>query len=194
MEQALQSLNEDISLLVNNVGTYSECELTKESIENIFTLIHTNATSQILVSRTMLPKFIERFEKQNKRSAVINISSMNYAHLLPSTIMFSATKAFNRTLSIGMSKEYKGKIDVLTVTPSSVKTERWNQDNNSFFAVEAQNYAKSVLDRLGWDNETPGHWKHDLQFWLKNTFPFRWFMTPSVEPLPKVEVQVPVKE
>jgi len=74
------------------------------------------------MSQYFIPKFLERYSKLGKRSAIINISSINALNAGSNTSVYGATKAFNRNFSHSMANEYKDEIDVLTVLPKSVIT------------------------------------------------------------------------
>ena len=79
-----------------------------------------NINSQTYVSLALLPKLLQR--DGNKRSAVINVSSV--CALEPRTMlaMYAATKAFNLHLGKCFADLYRERIDVLTVTPAAVKS------------------------------------------------------------------------
>ena len=66
----------------------------------------------------MLPRLLLR----SSRSAVINLSSIATFEPGGMVPVYSATKAYNYGLSAAMKDNYSDKIDVLTVTPASVKT------------------------------------------------------------------------
>ena len=76
----------------------------------------------MFLSRYFLAKFKERYEKYGKRSAVINVSSINALKPSPLTSVYGATKAFNLNFSLGMDKEYSEYVDTLAVLPHSTKT------------------------------------------------------------------------
>jgi len=107
---------------VNNVGAGKAGNLDKHSIWDSMRQINTNINSQTYMSMFLLPRLL----KGESRSAIINVSSVvalpptsKLAGIIP---VYSATKAYNLALSQAMFNQYKDKIDVMTVTPSSVKT------------------------------------------------------------------------
>jgi short-subunit dehydrogenase len=51
------------------------------------------------MSHYFAPKFLERFEKEGKRSAIINISSINSVYPEGKLPIYNSTKAFNRLFS-----------------------------------------------------------------------------------------------
>ena len=70
------------------------------------------------MSMFMVPKLLAR----EKRSAIVNISSDTYYNPGGMVPVYSATKAYNFTLSRAMEAAYREKIDVLTVTPSNTRS------------------------------------------------------------------------
>lgn len=66
-----------------------------------------------------------------------------------------------------MAMKYKGKndpdsvdLDVLTVYPSSVRSA--SNPGMLSFSVSAKSHATAVVNKLGWDSETRGHWVHEF--------------------------------
>jgi len=74
------------------------------------------------MTKYFLPKFVERFNKNGHRSAIINLSSICNWEIIPNLSLYCATKAFNSAFSTGTRKEYSKYIDVLTVYPRNVKS------------------------------------------------------------------------
>ena len=72
------------------------------------------------MSKYFLPKFLKRMTEKKQRSAIINISSRGAIEVGKQMSIYSASKGFNRLLSIGMNNEYSDTIDVLTVVPAGV--------------------------------------------------------------------------
>lgn len=108
----------DVSILVNNVGCAKFASLDMQSKEDSMRQVNVNVNSQTYMSMFMLPRLLKR----ESRSAVINVSSI--CHFKPTGMLpvYSATKSYNFALSQSMQNQFKDKLDVLTVTPSGVKT------------------------------------------------------------------------
>ena len=70
------------------------------------------------MSMFMLPRLLSR----TSRSAMINVSSVTAYHPAGTLPVYSASKSYNWMLSECMRDAYSDKLDVLTVTPNSVKT------------------------------------------------------------------------
>ena len=90
--------------------------------------------------------------------------------------MYCATKRYNYALSACMQDAYSSKLDVMTVTPASVITNM--NPGNSDYTIKADEHAKAIVDQLGWQQLTWGHYKHALQYWVDVTGPTAWFMGP----------------
>ena len=74
--------------------------------------------------------------------------------------VYSATKAYNFSLSRAMSVAYSSKIDVLTVTPSNTRSQM--NSGRYLFTIESDSHAKSVVNQLGWQSITYGNYVHAL--------------------------------
>jgi short-subunit dehydrogenase len=169
MDSLLDSIQEDVCILVNNVGKANANQFHKQDYDILYTMLRVNINSQMFMSHYFIPKFLERFNTQGNRSAIINIASISALNPSPSTIVYGASKAFNRILSLGMTKEYPKEIDVLTVDPRSVKS---NMNSGRYlFTVTADQHAKSVVDQLGWELETQGHYVHDFEDTVTHIWP-----------------------
>jgi len=108
----------DVSVLVNNVGVAKYGALHDHSIWDSMRQINVNVSGQTYMSMFLIPKLLAR----EKRSGIINISSNTYYTPGGMVPVYSATKAYNFTLSRAMAAAYSSKIDVLTVTPANTKT------------------------------------------------------------------------
>jgi short-subunit dehydrogenase len=119
-----------------------------------------------------LRKFIERKETENRRSAIITLSSAA-AHestlRVPNCSLYAATKAFNRKFSLMMSDDYSKFIDVLTVCPRSVtsKVNNWGAP----MTISSEQCGKAIVDQLGWFSETEGHFLHDIYGFVLSIWP-----------------------
>ena len=71
------------------------------------------------MSMFLLPKLLAR----ESRSAIINVSSVAAFSPEGTVPIYSATKAYNLMLGECMRDQFSDKIDFLTVTPASYKTQ-----------------------------------------------------------------------
>ncbi len=74
-------------------------------------------TINILPMTIMSHEAIPRMLKREKRSAIINLSSVAGQYPLPYLAVYSSTKAFNDFFSQSLEMEYSNKIDILSVKP-----------------------------------------------------------------------------
>jgi short-subunit dehydrogenase len=121
LTQKLAGIKGDISILVNNVGVSKFQEFEKLSTYDIFNHLIINCNSQSFVSHALIPRLLAREGK--KRSAIINLSSRSAFVPKSMSCLYGATKAFNLVLGINFTESYSDRIDVLTVTPGSTKTQ-----------------------------------------------------------------------
>jgi short-subunit dehydrogenase len=118
-------------VLVNNVGMGAVDPLQKHSLETIFSLNHVNMHSQVFMTMYFLPKFLKKFDEEKTRSAIVNVSSGGAVEPSALRVPYGATKAYNRIFSLGLEKEFKEKIDVLSVLPRNTKS-NMNSGRNFF--------------------------------------------------------------
>ena len=172
LQRLLATINEDISILVNNVGVLHFGRLGDRDLKSINTMINVNVNAQTYMSLFLLPRLLQR----EKRSAVINLSSKAAFYTRGTMPMYCSTKRYNLALSRCMQDAYADKIDVLTVTPASVKTQM--NPGNGAFTVQASEHGKAVIDHLGWHQQTWGSWWHAYQRWLEVEGPFACIYSP----------------
>ena len=113
--------------------------------------------------------FLKRCEasRQGKKSAIIDFSSalaIGERGNQPSVVTYGACKSFNRWFSNGIHHEYRRHcrnkaegavdLDVMTVTPSHVKTNM--NPGYQLGAITASELTKSIVDQLGYEQETMG--------------------------------------
>ena len=75
--------------------------------------------------------------------------------------VYCATKSYNWVLSESIRNAYSDKIDILTVTPSSTKTQM--NSGRYLFSITAESHATATIDQLGWQTVTYGSAVHALQ-------------------------------
>jgi 17beta-estradiol 17-dehydrogenase / very-long-chain 3-oxoacyl-CoA reductase len=75
---------EDISVLVNNVGTGKATYFNDMSIEDANMMVQLNCVSQFVTTKFLLDRLLKRSKDENKRTAIINISSVAFYTKMPS--------------------------------------------------------------------------------------------------------------
>jgi len=77
--------------------------------------------------------------------------------------VFAASKAFVDHLSLALGKEENISkiIDVLSLRVYQVST-NMIQHQKGFWILESDECARACLGKLGYENSTCGHWKHEI--------------------------------
>jgi len=166
----------DVGILVNNVGaSYDHAEyylnLPKDKVEY---LIRLNIYSVTEMTSIVLPGMVER-----KRGAIINISSASSLVSEPLYAVYSATKVFVNNFSVALHYEYKGQgIDIQSQIPAFVTTKLSKLRSASFFICTPRSYAKSFVNKIGYEPIITSFWTHELQIGLATyLFPL-WALCP----------------
>jgi serine 3-dehydrogenase len=105
--------------LVNNAGLALGTSPAQSSdLEQWQTMIDTNITSLVAVTRKLLPILIER------KGLIVNISSTASTYPYPGGNVYGGTKAFVRQFSLGLRSDLHGTgVRVASVEPGMVETE-----------------------------------------------------------------------
>ena len=152
-----QIAGKDVSILVNNAGYADTGRMVNLTAESQKTMIDTNATPVVMLTRMFLPQMLRR----KKRSAVLNISSIMGNFTSPGLCVYSATKHFVNALSLGLAFETADKVDLLSLTPSFVTTKMTGMRQGRM-CITPQQCVSGALDNLGQERITYGHFRHEL--------------------------------
>lgn len=108
-----------IDVLVNNAGlALGTAPAQSSDLEHWQTMIETNITSLVAVTRKVLPALIER------KGLIVNISSTASTYPYPGGNVYGGTKAFVRQFSLGLRSDLHGTgVRVASVEPGMVETE-----------------------------------------------------------------------
>ena len=122
MEQALAALPEgfgDIDLLVNNAGLALGTAPAQDcSLDDWRTMIDTNVTALVTMTRLLLPTLIAR------KGAIVNISSTASKYPYPGGNVYGGTKAFVSQFSLNLRSDLHGTgVRVTTIEPGMAQTE-----------------------------------------------------------------------
>jgi 3-hydroxy acid dehydrogenase / malonic semialdehyde reductase len=123
VEAALTSLPTDwanVDLLINNAGLSRGLDkLYQGSIQDWEEMIDTNLKGLLYLTRTLLPKMVERGQGH-----IINLGSIAGHQTYPNGNVYCATKAAVRALTEGLKLDLLGTpIRISTVDPGLVETE-----------------------------------------------------------------------
>lgn len=163
--EALESLArldkpwDGIDLLLNNAGLAPPTEaLTETEWDRIGTVIETNVTGLVALTRALLPRLIER------RGQIINLSSVAATYPYKGGAVYAGTKAFVRQFSLDLRCDLAGTgVRVTSVEPGMAETE---------FTIVRTGGDKEASDRLyaGMNPMTSADLA-DLFWWLANLPP-----------------------
>jgi serine 3-dehydrogenase len=109
----------DIDLLLNNAGLAPPTDsLPETDWERIEQVIETNVTGLVALTRSLLPKLIER------RGQIINLSSVAASYPYKGGAVYAGTKAFVRQFSLDLRSDLAGTgVRVTSVEPGMAETE-----------------------------------------------------------------------
>jgi serine 3-dehydrogenase len=149
----------DIDLLLNNAGLAPPTDpLPETDWDRIETVIETNITGLVALTRVLLPKLVER------KGQIINLSSVAATYPYKGGAVYAGTKAFVRQFSLDLRSDLAGTgVRVTSVEPGMAETE---------FTVVRTGGDKQASDKLyaGMDPMTSEDLA-DLFWWIANLPP-----------------------
>ena len=149
----------EIDLLLNNAGLATPTDpLPQTDWERIETVIDTNITGLVALTRALLPKLAER------KGQIINLSSVAATYPYKGGAVYAGTKAFVRQFSLDLRCDLAGTgVRVTSIEPGMAETE---------FTIVRTGGDKEASDKLysGVDPMTAGDLA-DLFWWLANLPP-----------------------
>lgn len=84
---------------------------------------------------------------------------------------YSASKAYVDFLSRALSYEYQEQIDIISLRPSEVSTPMTFNKKTDVMTILPEDCARGLLNDLGYERVTNGHWSHGLQSSLYHAVP-----------------------
>ena len=150
----------DISVLINNIGISQRELYSKYTLQQVADSINVNVVANSYLTHIFLNRFLQR----KKQCAIISMSSYSGTMPLMLSSMYCSTKIFDDFLLRSIAAENKGKkIDFLSVRPLYVDTPSRAGHKKEFGPISAEQCVKGVMQDLGYDTVTNGHWRHCLQ-------------------------------
>ena len=149
----------EIDLLLNNAGRAPPTDPMPETDwERIETVIQTNITGLVALTRALLPKLVER------KGQVINLSSVAATYPYKGGAVYAGTKAFVRQFSLDLRCDLAGTgVRVTSVEPGMAETE---------FTIVRTGGDKQASDKLyAGMNPMTSEDLADLFWWLANLPP-----------------------
>jgi len=122
MDAAIAGLPGDfasVDLLINNAGlALGTAPAQQSSLDDWQTMIDTNVSALVAVTRMLLPRLIAR------KGAIINLSSVAATYPYTGGNVYAGTKAFVRQFSLGLRADLHGTgVRVCSIEPGMVETE-----------------------------------------------------------------------
>ena len=163
--EALESLAKleapwgEIDLLLNNAGLAPPTDpLSDTDWDRIETVIDTNITGLVALTRALQPKLIER------KGQIINVSSVAATYPYKGGAVYAGTKAFVRQFSLDLRSDLAGTgVRVTSVEPGMAETE---------FTIVRTGGDKEASDKLyAGVNPMTAEDLADLFWWLANLPP-----------------------
>ena len=149
----------DFDLLLNNAGLAPPTDpLPETDWDRVETVIETNITGLVALTRALLPKLVER------KGQIINLSSVAATYPYKGGAVYAGTKAFVRQFSLDLRCDLAGTgVRVTSVEPGMAETE---------FTLVRTGGDKDASDKLyaGMNPMTPQD-HADLFWWLANLPP-----------------------
>ena len=149
----------EIDLLLNNAGLAPPTDpLPETDWDRIETVIDTNITGLVALTRALLPKLVER------KGQIINLSSVAATYPYKGGAVYAGTKAFVRQFSLDLRSDLAGTgVRVTSVEPGMAETE---------FTIVRTGGDKEASDKLyAGMNPMTSEDLADLFWWLANVPP-----------------------
>jgi serine 3-dehydrogenase (NADP+) len=150
----------DIDLLLNNAGLAPPTDpLPETDWDRIDTVIETNVTGVVALTRALLPKLVER------KGQIINLSSVAATYPYKGGAVYGATKAFVRQFSLDLRCDLAGTgVRITSVEPGMAETEftlvRTGGDTDAsdkLYAGMNPMTAEDLADLFWWLANLPPH-------------------------------------
>ena len=157
---ALPAAFRTIDLLINNAGlALGTAPAQDASIDQWKTMIDTNVTALVSLTRKLLPALVER------KGAIINISSVAATYPYPGGNVYGGTKAFVHQFSLGLRSDLAGTgVRVTSIEPGMAETEftlvrtGGNQEaSDKLYGGASPMTGEDIARTLLWIAELPPH-------------------------------------
>ena len=162
-DAALDALPENfraVDLLINNAGlALGTAPAQSASLDQWKTMIDTNVTALVSLTRKLLPALVER------EGAIINISSVAATYPYTGGNVYGGTKAFVHQFSLGLRSDLAGTgVRVTSIEPGMVETEftlvrtEGNKEaSDKLYGGANPMTAEDIADTLLWVAQLPPH-------------------------------------
>ena len=162
MEAALAALPEgfrEVDLLVNNAGLAQGLSPAQEAnLADWQTMIDTNVTAMVTLTRRLLPKLIER------KGAIVTIGSVAGSYIYPGGNVYAGSKAFANHFTLALRADLHGTgVRVTSIEPGMVETEFTlvrtgsQEASDKLYAGVNPMTAEDIAMTIRWIAELPPH-------------------------------------
>ena len=162
MDAAIAAVPEDfagIDLLVNNAGLAQGLSPAQEAdLADWRTMIDTNVTAMVVLTRKLLPTLIER------KGAVIAIGSVAGSYIYPGGNVYAGSKAFANHFTLALRADLHGTgVRVTSIEPGMVETEFTlvrtgsQQASDDLYAGVHPMTGEDIANTIKWIAELPPH-------------------------------------
>ena len=148
-----------IDLLVNNAGLAQGLSPAQEAdLENWQTMIDTNVTAMVTITRKLLPALIER------KGAIIAIGSVAGNYVYPGGNVYAGSKAFVNHFTLALRADLHGTgVRVTSIEPGMVETEFTlvrtgsQEASDDLYRGADPMTGQDIADMIKWVAELPPH-------------------------------------
>lgn len=169
LKKAISSACDDISILVNNVGTITREKLVDMPDDKIHAMINVNIFSLIFVTKIA----IELTEKKDHKLLVIGSGSIAGTIRMQKRCIYGPSKTFMESFLECVDKEYEN-VDATCLIIGPVETELCKIEMP--FKLKSKELTDSAINVVGKYRISAAHYKHDiynkyylsLPMWLKD--------------------------
>lgn len=158
----------DVSVLINNAGMVKYKQNNEMCYEEIDEIMNLNG----LAATRLIHYFLPRLAKRENKSAIINVSSVIAVKPCPVLCLYSSTKAFTHYFTVGLSENYKNKVDIMSFMPANVETNMAISETSPLL-ITPQLAVQECLKDLGYKIVSHGYWKHTLVAYITDLLPQR---------------------
>ena len=162
LDEALGGLPDEfagIDLLVNNAGLAQGLSPAQEAdLADWQTMIDTNVTAMVVLTRKLLPTLIER------KGAIIAIGSVAGSYIYPGGNVYAGSKAFANHFTLALRADLHGTgVRVTSVEPGMVETEFTlvrtgsQQASDDLYRGARPMTGQDIADTIRWIAELPPH-------------------------------------
>jgi serine 3-dehydrogenase (NADP+) len=148
-----------IDLLVNNAGLAQGLSPAQEaSLDDWRTMIDTNVTAMVTLTRLLLPGLIER------KGAIVTIGSVAGSYVYPGGNVYAGSKAFANHFTLALRADLHGTgVRVTSIEPGMVETEFTlvrtgsREASDRLYAGSHPMTGQDIADTIRWIAELPPH-------------------------------------